>query len=605
MWSTWLVIICCGSAISQSATKSISMQEEIQRFLAGNGFKYVSLIENSTTPSFTMTKMTLAIAKSVTSYMKTLTMNEYLKKYTFKFLDLQVFILDFGRDDINTFLRAITQAPVMSSVIWIKSIWTNSEETTFKMLLSELENYSLFYVVVSTEHGVKWYQVITLKSGYAMTELKFFEGTFKLIEDYDMNGLTIYSISLNFAPYIVLKDCDQGGKKCKGYGYLKDYADLIAQKLNFTYDTHNQVDGDWGTMPKSGPYNRSGTWGGVMGAVVNSKYDVSIGSWWMIRERYELLSFATIFSSKEILVWTPTNQIDFGLFVRPFSPESWLAITSLIAIISTCLCMTQYVVHTYYVPFTEDTNGQKIMETILWFFFVLLYAFYGGAMTMFFTNAKQINFQDTVDVIRAYPDWKLVIMIGAKSKIALKATHDPDYANFWARIESSPEETTFYSIEQGLNRIANKKAVMLTSKEVIMGYLVENPTHVHRLETLVTEKNILKCIIFPFNSPLRHMFDKAIMQARESGVEINLIKKWMGAKLDNDGMVENAKLSVQQLILGFVGITFAISTCFVIFCAELIIGRRRQTTSDHNVKTFKAIEALRKELLELEKQIHM
>jgi hypothetical protein len=66
------------------------------------------------------------------------------------------------------------------------------------------------------------------------------------------------------------------------------------------------------------------------------------------------------------------------------------------------------------------------------------------------------------------------------------------------------------------------------------------------------------------------MFEKAVMQAKESGVEGNLIKKWIGANNNNnDLMVENAQLSVKQLILAFVSLTVAISTCIVILCAEL------------------------------------
>ena len=29
------------------------------------------------------------------------------------------------------------------------------------------------------------------------------------------------------------------------------------------------MDGDWGMIPKAGPYNMSGEWGGVMGDVIN------------------------------------------------------------------------------------------------------------------------------------------------------------------------------------------------------------------------------------------------------------------------------------------------------------------------------------------------
>jgi hypothetical protein len=79
-----------------------------------------------------------------------------------------------------------------------------------------------------TGREVKWYKIITLKSGYAMTDLKFLPNTFKMIEECDLNGQTIYSISLSDSPYLKITDCDPSGKQCKTTGYLKDYTDVIA-----------------------------------------------------------------------------------------------------------------------------------------------------------------------------------------------------------------------------------------------------------------------------------------------------------------------------------------------------------------------------------------
>ena len=42
-----------------------------------------------------------------------------------------------------------------------------------------------------------------------------------------------------------------------------------------------------------------------------------------------------------------------------------------------------------------------------WTFFVLLNAYYGGALTMFFTSEANIPFTSIDDVMEAYPTWKL------------------------------------------------------------------------------------------------------------------------------------------------------------------------------------------------------
>jgi hypothetical protein len=62
----------------------------------------------------------------------------------------------------------------------------------------------------------------------------------------------------------------------------------------------------------------------------------------------------------------------------------------------------------------------------------LLNAYYGGAPTMFFTSEITIPFKRIKDVMKAYPDWTLIIQVGSESYFALNAKHDLNYADYWA-----------------------------------------------------------------------------------------------------------------------------------------------------------------------------
>lgn len=53
-----------------------------------------------------------------------------------------------------------------------------------------------------------------------------------------------------------------------------------------------------------------------------------------------------------------------------------------------------------------------IASTTGWIFFVLLNAYYSGALTMFFTTELRIPFNSVEEVMEAYPDWKLKFMSG-------------------------------------------------------------------------------------------------------------------------------------------------------------------------------------------------
>ena len=50
-----------------------------------------------------------------------------------------------------------------------------------------------------------------------------------------------------------------------------------------------------------------------------------------------------------------------------------------------------------------DSDAVKIVRTFGWYFFVLLNAFHGGAMTMFFATEAGLPFDTVRDVIRLYP----------------------------------------------------------------------------------------------------------------------------------------------------------------------------------------------------------
>jgi hypothetical protein len=84
--------------------------------------------------------------------------------------------------------------------------------------------------------------------------------------------------------------------------------DVLSRMYNFTFVSDRDVAGDWGTLPKSGPMNLSGEWGGVMGGVIKGEYDLSISSWGRNVDRSHLMTFSSVVPVKEVLVLTPKKQ---------------------------------------------------------------------------------------------------------------------------------------------------------------------------------------------------------------------------------------------------------------------------------------------------------
>ena len=60
----------------------------------------------------------------------------------------------------------------------------------------------------------------------------------------------------------------------------------------------------------------------------------------------------------------------------------------------------------------DKTESWMISSTMIWLCFVLLEAYYGGALTMFFTSEVTIPLETLTDVLEAYPSWKLKVKNG-------------------------------------------------------------------------------------------------------------------------------------------------------------------------------------------------
>jgi hypothetical protein len=158
---------------------------------------------------------------------------------------------------------------------------------------------------------------------------------------------------LPYAPFLVVDNCDDQGHNCVATGLLADLQDVICQMLNCTWETHVPAKNGWGVSPISGPFNKSGVWGGVMGGVVNGDYMIIHSSWVWNFERYELLDFVSTGFDQVVLVLTPKPpEVDIGLFIRPFTDDAWRGIGITFLIILLVIMIPYASIHYF-----EFTNG--------------------------------------------------------------------------------------------------------------------------------------------------------------------------------------------------------------------------------------------------------
>ena len=79
---------------------------------------------------------------------------------------------------------------------------------------------------------------------------------------------------------------------------------------------------------------------------------------------------------------------------------------------------------------------------------------------MFFSTELSLPFETIVDVMRAYPDYKLITQTNNAVYFIYKVEEgDPDYVAFWDRYNNKKEETIFKKTTEALQRMETERVV--------------------------------------------------------------------------------------------------------------------------------------------------
>ncbi len=162
-----------------------------------------------------------------------------------------------------------------------------------------------FKVVIQDDNGTMLYRIQTLiNGGDFVNEQWHLNNLGQYVESYNMQGLTLTTIALTWAPWLVLDDSCHNEKDCQHTGYLVEVMDALGKICNFEWNITVDPDGIWGDSP----LNREDglqphDYVGVFGGVVNRNYDVALSIWIFFYERSLFVDFtAAITSTPRVLL---------------------------------------------------------------------------------------------------------------------------------------------------------------------------------------------------------------------------------------------------------------------------------------------------------------
>ena len=124
----------------------------------------------------------------------------------------------------------------------------------FKSLASKHLKDGLFYLL--TENYSQWKQVLIFQNPnpkVIINDVKFDENGVAILNE-NLQKLELVPTTESWEPYVTISDCNSFGRNCSYKGMLVDYMNIWSKHLNFTWDLHKDITGDWGLKPKSGMY---------------------------------------------------------------------------------------------------------------------------------------------------------------------------------------------------------------------------------------------------------------------------------------------------------------------------------------------------------------
>ena len=467
-------------------------------------------------------------------------------------------------------LEHIGKHKIRKTVLLFVDHFDSNQESELNDALNNLVIGNAWFSVLYQNHSnvTKYRNIFSLwnNTKTLVQDIKLTE-TNQMVENYDLEGLKVYGNSLSWAPYFEISNCkdmhnSDFAKDCEMSGYLNDILNAMGKIVNFTWTSHVPTDGSWGTMDENGVWVT-----GPMGTVINGEYHMTISSWTWSFERNSLMDFVSV-GGNEFFALALTPQaaaLDFGLFIRPFQDDAWLLILASIMMIVLTV-VVPYSLISYY----EHTESFKMASLFSWLFFLLINAYYGGALTMFFIGEETLLFNSIEDVMRSYPDWNLKYRAGNDIFWKVKANEgDPLYSEFWERVTSNQEEYTFQNLEEGLNLIKNERSVIHIGEGDLKSYFKNNPFHQQNLKVFAKSQPQPAGIVVELNSPLTPILRAASTALAEAGIKDALIEEWEGASIPQNAEVETMVLTNGQFILVFLVILFFFGCSILILFCEI------------------------------------
>ncbi|XP_040577543.1 uncharacterized protein [Lepeophtheirus salmonis] len=385
----------------------------------------------------------------------------------------------------------------------------------------------------------------------------------------DLGGIEIRSVTLTWAPYLIMKCRNGSNENCETWGYIHDLMSVYEKEMKFTTNYIEEKNGFWGSamFPNQ-------TYGGSLGALFDGTSDIQLSAWVQTydrKKRFDFFEIALGYSSG--VLFMENKNADYELFFRPFTDSCWVVISSIVGFsilypIGVSIKVKDYM----------ETYSFRTLVTSLAYFFVLLNAYYGGAMTMFFTTEVTVPFETMKDVMKN-PDWNVIYTDGDSVPLRSRLPKgNKDVNDYWAKVEKDPSPFVVPSIMEGVKRAKKERVVYHKDVNTVLYQISTSHNYMRDFGdlTVIDKKTIRYCCMLPLNSPLTSSFSLINIGIMENGIRHQAFLTWFKAFPIGDRGVDLMYLSIGQMSSLFLILVGAVFLSLFTLGIELFSAKRKK-----------------------------
>ena len=191
---------------------------------------------------------------------------------------------------------------------------------------------------------------------------------------------------------------------------------------------------------------------------------------------------------------------------------------------------------------------------------------------MFFSTEVSLPYEDIIDIMRAYPEWKLMMRQGGDVFYYDRAAAgDVHYKQFYERVLANQEGMTYTSIQEGIKLMKNDRVVLHLGEDDIQSAVKDDPEIAGDVYIFAREKPTYRNMVVTNNSPLGPILNFGVRLLVENGVMQHIDGRWLGKV--NKGNERNLGgiqivLSAGQVVLIFIFMVATIGLIFILVFAE-------------------------------------